>query len=155
MVNTHISRTAARRWLRVALVAAPALIISACTSVTAPLFTSWEGTVQPIFPSTVGGRVAAVTQFGRTEASIVMEEGEADVVYRWRINAGSCQEEGAIQGGLAAYPPLVVSEVGSSSADVTLNTEFENGDQFAARIYIQEEGGSNEVIGCGNLDQIQ
>ena len=140
---------------RLILLASPALLVLACTSVTAPLFTSWEGTLQPIFPNVEGGRVAAVTQFGRTQASILFQEGDPEITYGWRINAGTCQEEGEIQGGRAAYPPLVPSEVGSTSAEVTLSTEFKNGRQFSGRVYIQGAGGSDQVVACGELEQIQ
>ena len=136
-------------------IAVPALFMWACTSVTAPLVTSWEGTIQPIPPNTLRGRAAAVTQFGRTRTSIVVERGDPEVTYGWRIDSGSCQEQGEIQGGGAAYPFLEPSEVGTASADVTLATQFKNGKQFSARVFVEAAGGADEVVACGELVQLQ
>ena len=131
------------------------LLLGGCSSITAPVLTSWEGTLAPIIPHTLGGRVAALTQFGRTQASIQIEEGEPEVSYGWRIEAGTCQEAGVVQGGAAAYPPLVPSQGGTAAAETTLSEIFKSGGQFAVKVFLSSGGGGEEIVACGELTQIQ
>ena len=131
------------------------LFLAGCTSVTAPVLTSWEGTLAPSFPHTLGGRAAALTQFGRTQASIQIEEGEPEVSYGWRIEAGTCQEAGVVQGGAASYPPLIPSEGGTASGEAILSEIFKSGGQFAVKVFLSSGGGGEEIVACGELVQIQ
>jgi hypothetical protein len=131
------------------------LLSAACSDTTAPLFTTWEGMLQPVRPNTLGGRGAAVTQFGHTVASVQIEEGEPEVSYGWRIDSGSCQEAGDTQGGPAAYRPLVTTEGGSASAEATLSQLFETGDLYAMKVFLPTGDGGEEIVACGELVQIQ
>lgn len=133
----------------------PALFFAAlggCESSTAPVITTWEGTLAPRPPHFMSGRVAAVTQFGRTIVSIQVEEGEPGVTYGWRLNAGTCQQEGEIQGGTASYPPLNPGETGTASGETTLAEVFRDGDTYAARVFLST-GGSEEMVACGELNR--
>ena len=130
------------------------VVLAACQSTTAPVITTWSGDLTPEPPHFVSGRVAAVTQFGRTQISLQMEEGEPGLDYRWRVNAGTCQQEGEIQGGPASYPPLTPSEPGTASGETTVAEIFRSGDAYAARIFL-ENGGSEEIVACGELSQTQ
>lgn len=131
------------------------LLLEGCSSVTAPVLTSWEGTLAPILPHTLGGRVAALTQFGRTQATIQIEEGEPEVSYGWRIEAGTCQEAGMVQGGAAAYPPLIPSEGGTAAAETTLSEIFKSGGHFAVKVFLSSGGGGEVIVACGELVQVQ
>ncbi len=128
------------------------LPILGCGSATEPVLTTWEGELSPRPPGFIEGQVAAVTQFGRTQASIQIRNGNPDVVYTWRINAGTCDQEGLIQGGLASYQPLTPGEGGTAEANAVLDAVFRPGDQFAARV-LRPDGGSETVVACGTLEQ--
>lgn len=129
-----------------------ASLLSGCSSSTAPVITTWEGDLAPEFPSVLGGRVAAVTQFGRTQISIQIEEGEPGVTYGWKVNAGTCQTEGEIQGGTASYPPLAPGPSGTASGETTVAEVFRSGDSYAARVY-RSTGNGEVVVACGALRQ--
>ena len=93
-----------------------ALPLADCTSGTEPVLTLWEGTLAPSVAGGITGTVAAVTQFGRTLVSIEIRQGQEGATYGWRINAGSCQSAGALQGGAAVYAPLVADEAGAATS---------------------------------------
>jgi hypothetical protein len=135
------------------VLAASPFFFSACSSTTAPLVTQWEGFLAPVLPHTVGGRGAAVTQFGGTQASIQIEEGEPETTYQWRVHEGTCQEPGLIQGGVASYPSLLTTPSGSSAASASLSEIFESGDQYAVQVFLSTEAGV-EVVACGELEQV-
>jgi len=116
--------------------------------------TRWEGDLVPILPSTVSGLVAAVTHFGRTDVSIFIEQAEAGLTYGWRIDSGTCEGSGAIQGGRAVYPDLVASEAGTAGGDTALSALFEADFQLAARV-VRSVDGAEQVVACGELQLIQ
>jgi hypothetical protein len=123
-------------------------IYIACSSSTAPIFTQWEGDLSPIPPATVSGRAAAVTQFGRTQLSIQIQEAETDVIHGWRVDSGTCETPGEIQGGDAAYPPLVPGAGGTASSEAILPVEFRASGQFSVRVFLEV---SEETVACGTL----
>ncbi len=129
-------------------------LLGGCSSVTEPLFSRWAGNLEPILPSAVSGQVAAVSQFGRTQASIQIERGEVGVTYRWHIESGDCRGSGQIQGGVAVYPQLVPNEVGTAGGETTLSTVLESNSVFAARVFRVLEGGSEQVVACGDLREV-
>jgi hypothetical protein len=135
------------------LVLVAPLLFLACSSATAPLVTRWEGVLSPVLPHTVGGRIAAVTQFGSTQVSVQIEDGEPEATYAWKVNAGSCQEAGELQGGVASYPTLLTSPGGSATAATTLSELFRTGDEFAFRVFLSTETAEEEVA-CGELEQV-
>lgn len=125
--------------------------MSACDSATEPLTTFWEGSLEPVLPATVTGRVVALTRAGRTQASIVIEGGEAQGLYRWRISEGTCATENDVQGGLNNYPDLVPGPGGSASAEAAFPDLFRSGQSFAARVVFQPESGPDRLVACGAL----
>ena len=129
-------------------------LMSNCSSATAPVFTQWEGNLEPVLPHIISGQVAAVSQFGRTQASIQIERAEIDVTYGWRIETGNCQGSGQIQGGVAVYPQLNPDEVGTAGGETTLSTVFESGSTFAARLFRVLEGGAEQVAACADLREL-
>ncbi|MFV2007668.1 MAG: hypothetical protein ACC667_09485 [Longimicrobiales bacterium] len=129
-------------------------LLSGCSSLTEPLFTRWAGDLEPILPSAVSGQVAAISQFGSTQASIQIERGEAGVSYRWHIESGDCQGNGQIQGGVAVYPQLVPNEVGTAGSEATLSAVFESNSVFVARVFRSLEGGSEKVVACADLREV-
>ena len=129
------------------------LAFSACSTSTDPTTSLWEATLSPILPSVVSGNAAAVAQFGRTEASVEIRQGEPGTFYGWRINAGTCDGEGALQGGIAAYPLMEADETGIASADALLSTVLRSGGSYAARVYLPLSGGGQEILACGNLQE--
>ena len=124
-----------------------------CSDSTGPIFTFWEGTLEPVPPSFVGGRVVAVTQHGRTEAGITLEDGDPGTTYGWRIDSGTCEQDGTIQGGSASYPLLLTRPGGSASAEAIISALFKPGKQFSARVFLSGEGASSEVVACGDLEE--
>jgi len=103
----------------------------------------------------VGGQVAAVTQFGRTEASIHITDAEADHTYSWRIDAGTCVSQGETQGGVATYPLLTPGASGSAASDAVLATVFRPDGEFAARVILQGDAGAETVVACGALQEME
>lgn len=129
------------------------LSLMACSSSTGPTVTLWEGSLNPIPPSQVTGNLAAISQFGGTEASIGMREGESGITYAWRIVSGTCQAPGEVQGHPSQYPPLYPDESGEASEDVRLAGKFKTGSRFATRVFRTLEGGELELVACGELHE--
>lgn len=128
-------------------------LLTSCSESSAPILTFWEGTLIPVRPSVLGGRVVAVTQHGRTDVGISIEEGESGVKYEWRIDSGTCEQSGVMQGGRASYPPLLPGLSGTASAETTISSLFKPGKQFAARVLRSPDGGSEQIVACGDLEQ--
>jgi hypothetical protein len=135
--------------------AACASFAGACDSTTEPVTTFWEGNLSPVLPATVTGRVVALTQAGRTQANIVMEGGEPGVLHTWRISTGTCASEGTLQGGAALYTELLPSSGGSASGNAALSELFRSGQTFAARVFRSPEGGVDELVACGSLQETE
>jgi hypothetical protein len=89
-----------------------------------------------------------VTQFGRTEVSIQITDGEPEVSYGWRVETGSCQNPGTIQGGDASYPGLTPGPGGTAAANATLSEVFPAKGAFAVRVFLRATG---RVVSCGEL----
>ena len=145
------SRSLLRPPVRIPLFLLAGGLAWACSSSTAPLFTQWEGNLVPIPPATVEGRAAAVTQFGRTEISIQITDAEPGVSYGWRVDTGSCQNPGILQGGDASYPGLTPGPGGTATANAILSALFPATGAYAARVFLEE---SEKVVACGELGLI-
>ena len=130
-----------------------ALFLSTCSDSTTPLLTFWEGALDPVGPNVLGGRVVAVTQHGRTNVGISIRDGDPETTYGWRMSSGTCDQEGAILSGPAAYPPLLTGQGGSATAEAVISTLFKPGLQFSARVFRSEDGDPEEVVACGDLEQ--
>jgi hypothetical protein len=130
------------------------VFLAGCNTGTNPVQTRWEADLEPVPPAIVGGQVAAVTQFGRTHASIQITHGEPGSTYAWRLNAGTCASVGETQGGEAAYPILTAGESGSASADAVLSAVFRPDQVLVARVILQSEGNQETVVACGALQEM-
>jgi hypothetical protein len=129
------------------------LLLGACSSATEPTVTLWEGTLSPTVAGGITGTVAAVSQFGRTQVSVEIRQAEAGSSYGWRIESGSCQAPGQIQGGTAVYPPLEPGEAGTASENAVIGRVFKSGSLLIARVYQTLQGGGEEVLACGSLQE--
>lgn len=134
-------------------IAALGIAAAGCDSATEPLTTFWEGSLEPVLPATVTGRVVALTRAGRTQASIVVEGAEAEAVYAWHISEGTCDAEGDLQGGPNSYPNLVPGVGGSASAEAAFPDLFRSGQRFAARVVLRPEAGPDRLVACGSLQE--
>jgi len=133
------------------LVLSLALLLPGCDSPTEPTATLWEGTLAAVPPATVVGSAAAVAQFGRTLASLGIRMATEGVTYGWRIETGTCQAPGQIQGGEAMYPLLTADEVGVADADAVVAGLLRSGSSYVVRV-LRDPGGSGEqAVACGQL----
>ncbi|MFH1764700.1 MAG: hypothetical protein ABIF09_10955 [Gemmatimonadota bacterium] len=155
MNNTRYSARTTRERGTVVWIMAGVLLMAGCSSPTEISVLKWEGTLAPTPLSIITGRAAAVTQFGRTETSILIEDAEMGTTYGWRIDSGDCQGSGVIQGGPAQYPPLVPGEAGIVSGKTTLSEVFKADGEYAARVFRPGDDGSEEIMACGELHSIQ
>ncbi len=129
-------------------------LLTGCSTGSEPENTFWEGILFPVLPSAVTGVAAVVTQFGRTDASVEIQEAEAGVLYGWRIDSGTCEAQGQIQGGTAAYPFIEPDESGVGRRNAVLSSVFISGGSYAARVYLPIDGGGEEVVACGKLEEV-
>jgi hypothetical protein len=127
------------------------VVTAGCSSGTAPVTTVWEATLSPVSGSVVTGTAGAVTQSGRTAATIQIRKATAGETYGWRIDSGTCSATGQIQGGAALYPPLSPDGSGTASADAGLPGAFDPGSHYAARVYRMGAGSGEEIVACGDL----
>ena len=127
--------------------------LSTCSDSTGPIFTFWEGTLEPVRHNVVGGQVVAVTQHGRTDVGISLEDGDPGTTYGWRVDSGTCDQDGTIQGGPASYPLLLPGPEGSASAEAIISALFKPGKQFSGRVFLSGEGASGEVVACGEMEE--
>lgn len=127
------------------------LALTSCSSGLEPALL-WEATLDPVLPSPVSGTVAAVTDAGRTQIGIQIREAEPGVTYRWRVDTGTCEAAGQLQGGLASYPSLVPGSSGTASAEAIISAVFSSGSSYAARV-AREENGGEVVVACGVLEE--
>lgn len=131
--------------LRLSLVAGPL----ACAGGVELDQAAWQGEFTG-GPAAISGSVAAVSVNGRTQASIHIDRATPGDTYAWRLAGGSCQAEGALVGGAAAYPPLTASSSGSADADAVLSQGLGSG-PYAARVLHQPAGA---VVACTALARI-
>lgn len=112
---------------------------------------AWEG---DLIASTgmLTGSAAALSQAGRTNASIQINGGPEDAgLYGWRIRTGSCSSPGALIGGLAQYPDLDVEAGGAASADAVLNEAMPGGRNYHVVIIRAADGAE---VACGQLQRV-
>lgn len=129
----------------------PALLVAGCTSGTEPSATLWEATLAPVPPANVTGSAAAVAQFGRTLASVEIRLAEPGVTYGWRVEAGTCQAPGQIQGGSAIYPPLIADQTGVAPADAVVPGVLKSGSLYVVRVLREPGGPGEQAVACGEL----
>lgn len=141
-----------RRWGRRFALAAAALILPACSDVTAPLVTVWRATLVPVRPSTVHGRAAALTQAGRTRITISIEDAEPGVPLRWQVERGNCRVPGAVLGGVASYPTLEPA-TGAAEANAALAELFHPGDQLAVRVLVDDPEAGQVTVACAPFEE--
>lgn len=127
-----------------------ALLAAGCGDATGPLVTTWQATFSATLAQPLSGRAAALTQAGRTQATISIENADPDTEYDWRINRGSCGAPGALLGGTASYPPLLTGTGGSASAEAALSELFQPGDTFVVRVLTA----AGSEVSCATLVQI-
>ena len=139
--------------LRVLYAAMAALLLtsSACSEVTAPEITLWEGSLSPEAPATVAGTTAAVSQFGRTLASVRIRQATEGVDYRWGIFTGTCAAPGTLQGGTALYPLLTPDAAMTAEGETSLPGQLSAGGQYVVQVLEIGEGGSEARAACGTL----
>ena len=129
-----------------------ALPLTTCSSATDPVTTVWSGTLASVGASIITGTVGAVTQGGRTSATVQIRKGTPGETYGWRIDSGSCGGSGQIQGGTALYPGLTADPSGSASADAGLSAILTQGSSYAARVF-RGSGAGEEIVACGELEE--
>ncbi len=126
-------------------------ILLSCSTSTEVDYSFWEATLQPVLPSQVGGIAAAVSQFGRTEVSVELRQGEAESTYGWHLKSGTCQTPGTIVGGVANYPLMETDESGIATESAIIASVLRSGDSYAVRVYLPLENGGEEVVACGEM----
>ncbi len=144
-MNAGISIFDRVRCLPIALV-----LLAACASGTEPEIYAWEGELVGTPGNPLNGNVAVISQFGRTEVSIQIEGGEPAATYAWRINEGTCAQEGDLLGGAASYPDLETNGEGTATANNTLAGSLRPDGGFAARVLADAV-----VSACGELRQVR
>ncbi|MGW8265251.1 MAG: hypothetical protein ACWGSQ_02720, partial [Longimicrobiales bacterium] len=75
-------------------------------------------------------------------------DAEPEVSYGWRVNSGTCQNPGIIQGGDASYPGLTPGPGGTATANAILAEIFPATGAFAVRVFLEA---TDEVVACGEL----
>ena len=130
-------------------------LAAACGPATAPVVLAWEGDLTPNGPSGVSGSAAVVSQYGRTEMSILIQDAEAGATYEWRINEGGCGAAGDLVGGLAIYPDLTVQMGSSASANGNMGGMLDEDGIYAARVLGTSAAGGEIVVACGELARVR
>lgn len=133
---------------------AAVVLAAGCESAVEPVLLAWEGDLVASSPAGVTGSVAVATQFGRTDASVLISGAQSETTYGWRINTGNCASPGAIVGGQAVYPDLETSAQGSASAETTFAELLEEDETYAARVYLDAGAGAETVVGCADLERV-
>jgi len=128
--------------------AALLLAAAGCSSSTDPGNVAWEATLAPVAGSGITGTAGAVTQAGRTAATIQIRKAMAGETYGWRIDSGGCDGSGSIQGGSALYPELTPDGSGTASADAGIPGTLDRGTSYAVRVFV---AGAADIVACGDL----
>ena len=130
------------------------LVVSAtaCSSSTEAAPTKWNGTLAPVGGSAITGTVGAVSSAGRTAITVRIRKATPGATYGWRIDTGTCDGSGEMQGGTAQYPVLTADAAGSASADAGISSVFAAGSRYAGRVFAMG-GGVEEIVACGDLRQ--
>ena len=133
----------------------PALFLgfAACSTSTEVGYSFWEGTLVPLGDHMETGLAAAVTQFGRTEASVEIRQAEADALYGWYLQNGTCDMGGNILGGVASYPLVQTDEAGTGNMSALVSTRLRPGSAYAVRVYRPLDSGEEMPVACGNLQE--
>lgn len=113
---------------------------------------AWEGDLVAIAGDAPGGSVAALSQNGRTIASIRITDGPmGEHVFDWRIRAGSCASPGSPLGGAATYPAIEHSAPGNSSAETVLGDTMPDSRSYHA-VLIRSADGTE--VACGDFRRV-
>jgi len=123
----------------------------------------------PVGGSTVVGTVEAISQGrGDTEAGLNIV-GRPSTTYGWQINQGTCEQPGAVLGGVAVYPDFRTASDTIASDTVASDTTRRPGRGRVDRIYIARLMARDQdyhaiivnadtrsiILACGNFDRIR
>lgn len=157
MISTARNQESRRAFGRVAGILCTA-VAAACGPATAPVVLAWEGDLAANGPSGVSGSVAVVSQYGRTEMSILVEGAETGATYRWRVNEGGCGASGAdgeLVGGAATYPTITIQTGSSASANANTGGMLDEDGVYAARVLSTSAASGEIVVACGELERVR
>lgn len=130
------------------------LLLCAVAGCVGPVETApgvWEGTLVPVPPANLTGTVAAVSQAGRTVVTVEIRGGTPGS-HGWRTVDGGCAAPGAVRGGVALYPALVVGPGGTARAEASVPGELSPGGRYAVQV-LGAGPAAEEVAACGDLGQ--
>ena len=133
-------------------------VAAACGPATAPVVLAWEGDLNANGPGGVSGSVAVVSQYGRTEMSILVEGAETGATYRWRVNQGGCGASGAegeLVGGAATYPAITIQTGSSASANANTGGMLDEDGAYSARVLHTTAASGETVVACGELERVR
>lgn len=99
------------------------LALVACTDPVAPPASSiWDASIASDAPrDEFMGQVGAVSQFGVTTVSLVLERGAAGREYGWHLIRGSCGQTQGSFGPRDRYPTLALNQTGRAEAVASVN----------------------------------
>ncbi len=126
-------------------------LVPACSDPVETLLTQWTATLSPVPPHFLEGEAAAVSQFGRTQVSVLVRGGLPGEEYLWRVEEGTCQGSGALRGGAAQYPPLRLRDDGTATAATALAGVFREGDRNAVKVVGTAGSQAGKVLACGEF----
>lgn len=137
-----------------AAIALPALVLAGGCRVLGSVDVSvvaWEAELVPT-ASAPTGSAAALSQSGRTQASIQISGGAAgERTYGWRIRAGRCASPGQVIGGAAAYPEMAHAPPATTTADAILSDPMPGGRAYHAVLIRLED---DAEVACGDLQRV-
>lgn len=135
--------------LRTLCVSATLMFTSCGVSVPEPEASLWEGQILPTSSDRIiQGSIAVVSQRGRTEIGIAVQEADPNEGYGWSLVNGSCSEPG--DPVVEQLPELVTNSEGSASREVFLNEPLQSNGTYHVPVLGSEDSVS-EPVACADL----
>lgn len=92
-----------------------------------------------------------MSQFGRTQVSVLLLGGLPGEQYTWRVEGGTCQGPGVLRGGPAQYPLLTLKDDGTANAATAFAGVFREGDRNAVKVVGTAGSQAGKVLACGEF----
>lgn len=140
---------------RIAPVAVVLLAVVSCglTDVEGPRAVGYEGSFEAVAPDlVVTGDAAAVTQFGETQASVLLSGLEPDTEFRWFLRTGPCDGGGEPVVHPSVFPELSTDSTGDGTQEARWGGELEDDAEYSVDLFdgSVEDG---ERLACADLRQ--
>ena len=111
----------------------------------------WSGSLQARGGSGITGSFKALVNEGKTNVSVNLANAMAGQRLPWHIHQGTCDNDMGIVGDPSSYPPIVVANDGTASANTIVAVSLDEAKDYFINVHASSTN-LQTIVACGDLD---